>query len=306
MNSYLSIENITPQTAQEWLQYNIDNRRLRTAHVEFLAKEMRYGRFQETAEIHLFTVGDVRYMLNGQHTCHAVVLYGAPVRVTVRRSSGTENERRMVYSVGHDKGLSRTFSDSVRVYDLADSMQVRSSYIDRIAASIRYAELNFGLKPPHTRRVSDIELMGIVPLWDTEMALLLETISPCAKEMRNTITRSDLLSVALITLFFQTDKAVDFWRGVAKGDLLPDDDARKRLRDYLVKVKWNNRSLSDKPSVITRRVVDCWNKFYDGREAKRVLQDRHIRDEVCINGTLYTGKQPFDYWPDKQRLRKAA
>jgi len=314
MQSHLSIEYVSPEAANEWLQYARDQRPLRTYHADYLAQEMLYGRFQETAEVHLFDVDKERYLINGQHTCAAIARYGRPVRVTVRRSAGTDVERALVYSVGHDKGISRTFTDSVRVYHLVDKMAIKKVYIDKIASAIRYARRSFGAVSVGGERrgvrVSDIELMGIVPQWELEAQLLNEAITPCTREMRQLGLRSDVLCVALLTMHYQPDRATEFWAGVTKGENLGENDSRLRLHNYLMTARYNaQRRLSEPPVVVTRNVIYSWNYFFDGNkpQVRKLRRDSINFDEpVRILGTHYTGKQPLDMWPNKVAYSKAA
>lgn len=302
MNSYLSIESVSPETAAEWLQFNTANRPLRRHHVNFLCNEMRNGRFQETAEIHIFDANGRKLMLNGQHTCEAIVAYGRPVRVTVRRSLGGEHEWQMVYSVGHDKGLSRKFTDSVRAFDVEHQVEISRSYVEKLASAIRYAKSNFGVTNKENKRISDLEMLEIIPKWDGEVALLLDSISPCPTTMRKHITRSDVLSVALLTMYFQKDKAIVFWSSVVNGENMENSDPKMRLHNYIKSLSWgnSNRVLTEHKAIITRKVIAGWNRFYLGKTWLKMDTPSIDNVPVRIEGTHYTGKQPIDMWPNRQ------
>lgn len=301
MNSYLSIESVSPETAAEWLQFNTANRPLRRHHVNFLRNEMANGRFQETAEIHIFDTAGRKLMLNGQHTCEAIVAYGRPVRVTVRRSIGTDDECKLIYSVGHDKGLIRTFTDSVRGFNLESETSLSGSYIEKLASAIRYAKYNFGIMwSSTTNRISDLEMIDIVRYWFDDAIVFLDVISPCHKSMRQHLVRSDMLSVALITMYFQRDKAMVFWRSVANGENMDNSDPRMRLYNYINTLNWTRGKLGENKPIVTRKIINGWNRFYLGKTWLKMDTPSIDNVPVRIEGTHYTGKQPIDMWPNRQ------
>lgn len=304
MFSTLAIESVTPAQAAEWLSFNTMNRPVRQAHVDFLASEMRQGRFANTAEIHLFATEGKRFVSNGQHTMLAIIEYGQPVQVTVRRSSGTSDELKVIMTVGHDKGIARTTHDSFVFYGADNDPDIVSSHINKMAAAIRFAKRNFGVTAHAVGRVSDIYIIETLPAWKPEYLKLRDAIMPCTSDMRNSIMRSDALSVALLTFYFQPQKAHEFWSGVASGANLDKYDPRLRANQYLVAARYNpNRHKSEGGNVTSRKIIYAWNRFFEGSELVR-LPGIDAKGIVSISGTgtYYTGKQPGNLWPTKKTI----
>ena len=301
MQSMLSIEHVTPAQAEEWLAFNTVNRSVRPGHVSFLASEMKAGRFTNTAEIHLFSIAGERAVVNGQHTMQAIIEYGQPVQVTVRHSAGTLEERKMILTVGHDKGVSRSTHDSIVFYGIDKDLDIPAGHINRMGAAIRWAKRNFGAFPNKEGRVSDVYIVETLPLWKPEYMKLRDAIMPCQTENRDAILRSDALSVALLTFYFQPQKAHEFWSGVASGAELGKYDPRLRAHQYLMAARYNlNRIQAEKGNVTSRKVIYAWNKFFDGGE---IIRNSSVepRGVVSISGTgtYYTGSQPPTLWPTR-------
>lgn len=102
---------VTPEIAYEWLTKNYKgNRRLRPYHVQYLAEEMRNGRWQaDHPDAVLFD--EDGEMIEGQHRINAVV--EAEIPVLMRVETGV---KKSIYPY-LDSGLVRTLEDRVRFSD---------------------------------------------------------------------------------------------------------------------------------------------------------------------------------------------
>lgn len=78
---YNVVLNITPEIAEDWLRANTHNRPLSDAHVDYLANEMKAGRWQLTHQGIAFSRN--RVLLDGQQRLWAVVLSGVTVPMMV-------------------------------------------------------------------------------------------------------------------------------------------------------------------------------------------------------------------------------
>jgi len=85
---YNFVLDLTPKIATDWIDHcNTHNRKLSDAHVEYLADEMKAGRWRLTHQGIAFS--DNRVLLDGQHRLWAVALSGVtvPTRVFVNEPS---------------------------------------------------------------------------------------------------------------------------------------------------------------------------------------------------------------------------
>lgn len=80
----VELEYVTPDTAEQWLQANSDNRAVRRAHVARLAREISEGDFLVTGEGVKFDWDGV--LIDGQHRLHACIEANEPIWTFVFRN----------------------------------------------------------------------------------------------------------------------------------------------------------------------------------------------------------------------------
>lgn len=101
----VAIELVTPEQAQEWLQGNVDNRKLRENRVLNLARILERGEWELTGDALVFDGEGV--LINGQHRLTAVVVSGIPARLLILRGVPSKAQEVM------DQGLSRNLADQL-------------------------------------------------------------------------------------------------------------------------------------------------------------------------------------------------
>lgn len=107
-NMTTRMETITPQIAAEYLSHNAqNNRRIKRAHVEMLARDMAAGEFKTTHQGIAFDTDGT--LIDGQHRLQAIMMAGTPVRMMVTR--GCENEATLAI----DRGATRTVHDAMTI-----------------------------------------------------------------------------------------------------------------------------------------------------------------------------------------------
>ncbi|WP_120009733.1 ParB/RepB/Spo0J family partition protein [Teichococcus vastitatis] len=80
----LVIESITPATAEAYLMHNTRNRKIVSAHVDAIARDIRAGNWMMNAQPICFSRSG--RLLNGQHRLSAVIQAGEAIEVPVMRS----------------------------------------------------------------------------------------------------------------------------------------------------------------------------------------------------------------------------
>ncbi len=304
----LRIESVTPEKATEYLQCNYShNRKIRKNHVLFLANEMRAGRFMPTAEIHIMYRNGDPVLVNGQHTCSAIVEYGRPVSVTVRKTVTREpGQIAMTYAFGHDTGLRRTFNDAMGAYNIAEVSGLQGSQVEYLSTALRHIKNGFGADSGgNSVKSSPADLVDYIYIWAPDARILYNTMAHCDRDIFRLMRKGGSLSIAILTIYYQLDKALEFWRGIAMPDRLSWSDPRVTARRYLEDSKKKPNTHGVSAGRLSRQLARCWNAYYRGEELKQVK----VMDEyapVILLGTPYTGKQPKDFLSTKNELSLVA
>lgn len=300
----LQVESVSPERAQQYLSCNyMHNRPLRKYHVAFLANEMREGRFMSTAEIHLMYKNGEPVLVNGQHTCSAIVQYGKPVRVTVRKTLATEaGQIAMAYAFGHDTGLRRTFTDGVSAYNLEEQTGLTTREIADVATALRAIRVGFikeGGKAYAIPQPSVVEIVDKIHEWAPYAKAFFDATRNRDKEISRLSTKRGALSVILVTFRYAPEDAFLFWTGVFSPNGMVWEDARPMARRMLEDSK-SRAGTAEKVSSarLSRQIARCWKGFL-GNE--KMGQAPKVMDEyapIVIQKTPYTGRHPkAPWWP---------
>lgn len=301
MNS-LQIETVTPDKAREYLGYNYaHNRPLRQTWVKHLANEMSEGRFMPTAEIHVMYCNGEPVLVNGQHTCNAIALYGKPVRATVRKSSTTEHGQvAMMYSFGHDNGIKRTPRDGLSAYNIGEELDLGSQRINDLAAALRHIRLGFRGEGEFTKATpmplpETIERMHE---WVIYARMFWGELSK--DTIKTTASKRGSLSVAMVTYRYQYDNAKLFWNGILAPDGLAWNDPRVVARRAIEDSKGTRGVRSLSSGILSRQLARCWRGFVNGEMMAQKPKQIDAAAAIVIVGTPYNGRQPAPpWWPDE-------
>lgn len=105
----IKLETVTPEIARELLKANTRNRRVRSAHVDFLASEMVNGRWKVTSET--IAIDPQGIIVDGQHRLLAVAQSGTPIEFWVARDVPLDTQDVI------DFGSQRSVADQLHLGD---------------------------------------------------------------------------------------------------------------------------------------------------------------------------------------------
>lgn len=102
-------ELVTPEKAANYLKINVENRKIRTFHVDVLADDMANGRYLPNGATLSFGVAEIdgretEILFDGQHRLTAIVQSGMPQWMLVVR--GVAREAHKTIDIGRIRGLS--------------------------------------------------------------------------------------------------------------------------------------------------------------------------------------------------------
>jgi hypothetical protein len=290
----LCVESVTPEKAAEYLNYNYaHNRKLRKHHVAFLANEMRCGRFMPTAEIHLMFRNGDPVLVNGQHTCAAIVQHGKPVTVTVRKTLVREaGQIALTYAFGHDTGLRRTFNDAMGAYSIAEATGLTQRQVEALSSAIRHIKSSFSKARSGEGNIkqSPADIVEYIYAWANEAKVLFTVTDYCDKDITRLLKKTGALAVAILTIRYQPEKALEFWRGVAMPDGVLWADPRMTARRALEDSKGKAGTKGITPGKLSRQLARAWNAYCKGEELKQIKVNDEYASMVLL-GTPYNGRQ---------------
>lgn len=301
----LQVETVTPEKAQQFLASNyMHNRPLRKHHVAFLANEMREGRFMSTAEIHLMYKNGEPVLVNGQHTCSAIIQYGKPVRVTVRKTLATEaGQIAMAYAFGHDTGLRRTFNDGVGAYNLEEQTGLGKDEIAAVATALRHIRLGFRSEGSGATRsipkTSVAEIVEKVYEWAPYAKTYFDATRNRDRTIRTLAHKRAAMAMILVTFRYAREEAFSFWTGVFTPTGMIWEDARPMARRVLEESKGKPGTSSTTPERLSRQLARCWRAYLNGEKMGQAPKVIDENAPITILRTPYTGRQPEPpWWPD--------
>lgn len=303
----IAVESVTPEKAAQFLSMNYRlNRPPRAYYVEFLAAEMAAGRFLSTAEIHVVYCNGEGNMVNGQHTCLAIMKFGKPVRVTVRKTITNEpGQVAMTYALGHDNGLRRSVADGIRSHGFEEQAGMTRAQTDALGTAIRFMRLGFGGKPTQNNKllsqmISLSDLVEIMYDWAPYAKRYFWVIGERNSDFYRLAFKSGALSVALATTRYAPVEAARFWGDMAVPENLgwnhPVLVARRTLE---ASKSQRGARLNVTPAELARQMARCWKAYLENEEMKQAPKVMDAKANIRILRTPWTGRQPAAPWmPD--------
>lgn len=258
-------------------------RRLREYHVEELAVEMQHRRFTQGTQVAFGRLKDRLYLVNGQHTMHAIVKSGLTQYLAVLiEDVETYDDLGPLYN-RFDNQATRTWHDSVRAMGISDKTSLTDAQAAATLSAVLLIQTGFRVPTisnfPTEMKSRDARFQAAKPWWPyAEKYFAL--IEGADNFIRPRLKRQAVVAVALMTLKYQPEIAPDFWIGVANDDGLRRGDPRKTLFRHLIE---NTSGKLGSPSIQLRAIATTWNAWMENRQLTfiRVYPD----SPLVIRGT---------------------
>jgi hypothetical protein len=285
---------VTSALARTMLGYKYERQRdEQDTHAAHLTMQHRLGQLHgDVITIMVAILDSVPYMINGRHTCEAIVAADKPLWTNIRTIvCTTMQEIDAMYSVA-DHNLPRKPIDTLRARGAIDDDEFSKPTVRVIMSAVRLLILGFR-RTGGTRR--DVHQLSKD---DTVLTELFKEYKPLAHafyghlhKMRDKsnvtlFNSSGILAVFIACYQHAREDADKFWPLVFNPTAEASDlgDPRRTLREYLLK-----RGVGDKPPDLARYVASPWNMFC----AKKPLERIVIREQT-FQRPLYLAKTPYD------------
>lgn len=239
-------EVITPAKARVYLAGNTINRPLSPKHIEYLASEIRAGRWQLNAETIKFNGSR---LLDGQHRLHAVVKSGIPIVSIVAR--GLEEDS--FHTI--DTGKKRSAADTLSIAGEKSST--------RVAAALALID---ALEKGQTKNFSSVSGAKALALLDEHSEI---RRSVWAYQGPKTLLKPSV-AIALHYLFAKNDRdlANEFFQNLRSGSGLSEGDPVFTLREKLIANSVGNSRLLHE--TVMACTIKAWNALRQGATVKRL------------------------------------
>lgn len=300
----IEVRFVSPEEAAEFLKCNFAHQRfLRKHFVKSLVSEMESGRLLQTAEIHVVHYNGRQVMVNGQHTCSAIIKYGKAVEVTVRHTDvASEDEIALVYAYGHDNGLKRSPADALSAFNLSGRFAISKSQTRALSSAMRHIYVGFDWDKRDGGKIAPTPVTEIedqMRHW-VETMRAFDALPAPQSRVHKTVYQRSIYAVALVTMRFAPERAAEFWTGVFNPTGLVWEDPRAVCNRMLEKLISTPGGKTADIFVKSRMVAACWNAYWNDatlRKAPSIPQDMW-HAPIKLLGTPYDGKQQAPWWPD--------
>lgn len=299
----INVVELSPAQAQEFLGYRYaHDRPLRPWYVDFLVNEMKERRFQFTAEVHIAHVNGQPNLINGKHTCNAIVKFGKPVKVTLRKTyTTTPGQVAALYAFGHDNQLRRHLGDQMQSFGLVEETNLTAQQLGALAASLSYIRNGFTASKGGKAIQSPADRIQDAIEWSPFMRKFDASVMPCNKYVLRALRQRSVLSLGLVTTRYQPDIAAKFWGEIAKPNGAQYTDPRMAARRVIDAIDQINRSKNELQR-ITWKLSRCWRAFFDGEQLEMATAPKVIDKPITVAGcAAFDGKQPtWNYLPNNR------
>ncbi|HEX6827170.1 MAG TPA: hypothetical protein VF077_12705 [Nitrospiraceae bacterium] len=290
-------ELITPDSAQSIVTQELyaHQRPLSQAVVREYALAMRNGDFRQGTVISFCLLDGRRYLINGQHTLHAVILVQQPLEVAVEEIAVESAEELARYYGQFDRVRLRSLQHIYQAHAIHESLNLNKSQAVCLGACLPLFVSGFSQIGPREDSLRMYTAnprlrMACMEHWVAEASMFFSLIKGAPGVVSMNIRRAPVMAVALVTLRFAPEEAEDFWQNACQDDGLAQADPRHTLHLFLRTTKAGEFA----PHQYSRYVAAAWNAGQSKRRLKNISpQPEHL--PIVLTGTPHDGKHVYRY-----------
>lgn len=247
---FSAIERVTPEMAVAFLANNPSNRAISACSVEFLAEQMKAGRWSEHVAPIVFN--DRGELIDGQTRLSALVRYGKPLRMEIKRNV-PDDVRPLI-----DTGKKRVAADWLQMLGYENTTTVAG------AARIVLSHRRGATENYWRQRMSTVDIAECVAQNPGIVEYAHKSVCANAGHI---ITPSQLAGVSY--LFSEKDKALAdvFCKDMGDGYEPAAYPAFHRLRETLLKARAVSKNELSR-AVILAYCVKAWNATRRGQSLR--------------------------------------
>lgn len=273
------------ETVLERCQFD-GQRNVSPRHVQVLSDIMKNGQWMAKDKIDFASINGDLILINGYHRMNAQAYSGVPIEWTVIiHHCANEQDVRSLYYKFDTNTKTRSGNQILDGVNFAEQYGLSRNMAQAVFRAVPFIAAGFSTsKNDHdhlTNKVMDRRL-AMAATYANAARAYDQCIAKSAPGFKRKFLNGGFAAVALATLRYQPDMAMEFWTGVALNDGLRRGDPRQTLFNDMNSRAFNKGHASQGMVV----PAAAWNAYYEGRNIKIIKV--YDRTQVRIAGT------PFD------------
>lgn len=240
MEQITEYQKVSPELARQWL----DTRQLHyqrpvtIGHIRKLTQLMLDGLWNPRVSPITFAERNGRLLLlNGQHRLNAIIEYGKPVECWILvQSYNTDQEVDEVYAATDVLRL-RTPGQGLLVFGTHELLGLSANEVKKVGQAIRVIGKSFFPDSNNTLYYGYMntakEQHEAILKWQTTIDCLFGILEVASSRMRQLLLGTYTLAIMLVTLRYDTERAIEFWRQVADNQGLRKGEPAYALVQYM-------------------------------------------------------------------------
>lgn len=304
---------VTPAMAIDWVSnLNYEKQRsVRDYHIDELATAMKNGRFRENSTIDFALCDRKIYLINGQHTLHAIAKSGITTSLNCLIHYCQNKQDIVDIYITFDRPLIRTPKDAISAYDIPGYSELRSDIQSSVYRSTFIVSSGFSFE--NSGRVNqrlypwnyDRKVRAdLISSWMPELKMISDDAITEPDKYRAIVSLNGFLAVALAVYRFAPDEARVFWRGIMMDDGLRRGDPRKAF----IRMHQNSRASGINQGRVSSRVqafyaAAAWNAYVSNRDVINLRLPTNTA-YISINLTPHTGDRQMVYVDSDWNIHK--
>lgn len=236
-----------------------------------------------------------RYLVNGQHRLHAVVMAGQPQIFEVQQIPVESYEEIAQWYRVFDRLRLRVLTELYQPFHLPEKHNTNKTQNTHLMACLTPLAAGFENTSDRNHDVkmyteSPLIRMAFLDAWIEEGRRYFEDTRGARQKITTNLRRTGIMAVALVTYRSTGNDAEEFWHQVAMDDGLRSDDPRKRLNIFL----GSTQSGEYPAHMLARYAASAWNAAWQERTLQNLTPqaDRH---PLRLEGTPHNGKDILRY-----------
>jgi len=288
---------ITPSAASAILEHEVYEyqRTCRMGDVRKYATAMARDEWLPGTLLTFCTWQKRRYLVNGQHRLHAVVMAKQSVTFEVQTIPVESYEEIAQWYRIFDRLRLRVLTDLYAPFHLPEKHNTNKTQNTHIMACLAPLAAGFENTSDRNHDVkmyteSPVIRMAFLDAWIDEARRFFEDTRGARQKITTNLRRTGIMAVALVTYRSTGNDAEEFWHQVAMDDGLRSDDPRKRLNIFL----GSTQSGEYPAHSLARYAASAWNAAWEERTLQ-TLQPQTDRNPLRLEGTPHKGKEILRY-----------